>query len=152
MPGPSRPDKKWQPPGAASALATAKAPTPLLDRDAVYLFNEGRNFQAYDLLGAHLLAPRHKGGGPAAGDGTRFAVWAPNAGGGVGRARRQRLAAGADALGAQGLRDLGGVLPGVGAGTLYKYRIDPAAGRPRDKADPFAFGTEMPPLDRLGGH
>ena len=37
--------------------------------DALYLFNEGRNFQAYRLLGAH----------PAEG-GTVFRVWAPNAG------------------------------------------------------------------------
>ena len=36
--------------------------------DALYLFNEGRNFQAYRLLGAH----------PADG-GTVFRVWAPNA-------------------------------------------------------------------------
>ncbi|MEN9476904.1 MAG: hypothetical protein RLZZ300_1045, partial [Pseudomonadota bacterium] len=36
---------------------------------ALYLFNEGSNFQAYRLLGAHV------------GDmGTVFRVWAPNAG------------------------------------------------------------------------
>ena len=36
--------------------------------DALYLFNEGRNYQAYRLLGAHA--------GEA---GTLFRVWAPNA-------------------------------------------------------------------------
>ena len=37
--------------------------------DALYLFNEGRNHQAYRLLGAHVDAA-----------GTTFRVWAPNAG------------------------------------------------------------------------
>ena len=37
--------------------------------DELYLFNEGRNFQAYRLLGAHLTKA-----------GTVFRVWAPNAG------------------------------------------------------------------------
>ena len=37
--------------------------------DALYLFNEGRNNQAYRLLGAHADV-----------SGTTFRVWAPNAG------------------------------------------------------------------------
>jgi len=147
MAGASRPDDKWQPPGAVSSLAHSKAPTPLLDPGAVYLFNEGRNFQAYDLLGAHLLAPGHKGGGgPGGGGGTRFAVWAPNAAAVSVVHDGNGWVPGADALAPQGSSGIwAGVLPGVGAGTVYKYRIDPAAARSREKADPFAFGTEMPP-------
>ena len=38
----------------------------------LYLFNEGTNFRAYDMLGAH---PYEKDGKK----GFRFAVWAPNA-------------------------------------------------------------------------
>src|SRR5579884_2402082 len=40
--------------------------------DDLYLFNEGRNYRAYNQLGAHLA----KFNGEA---GTSFSVWAPNA-------------------------------------------------------------------------
>jgi 1,4-alpha-glucan branching enzyme len=41
-----------------------------LDDSVLYLFNEGRQFQLYEHLGAHLLSD---------GTGARLAVWAPNA-------------------------------------------------------------------------
>jgi 1,4-alpha-glucan branching enzyme len=51
--------------------------------DELYLFNEGRNFQAYRLLGAHLTKA-----------GTVFRVWAPNARQCLGGRRFQWLARG----------------------------------------------------------
>src|SRR6185437_6317642 len=43
-----------------------------LSKDDLYLFNEGRNYRAYNQLGAH---PATHEGEP----GTLFGVWAPNA-------------------------------------------------------------------------
>ena len=36
-------------------------------------------------------------------------------------------------------------VPGVGAGTLYKFRIYPVSGTGVNKADPLAFAAEVPP-------
>src|SRR4051794_14215232 len=44
----------------------------LLTAEDLHLFNEGTHYRAYDKLGAHL-APGGQG------QGTHFAVWAPNA-------------------------------------------------------------------------
>jgi len=112
--------------------------TPALDPDALYLFNEGRQFQLYDHLGAHLLA------GDA---GARFAVWSPNAEAVSVRHDGNGWTPGADALSPQG--DSGvwtAELAGVSAGTRYKYHIVSRAGPARDKSDPLAFGSEQPPL------
>jgi 1,4-alpha-glucan branching enzyme len=109
-----------------------------VDPKAVYLFNEGRLFQLYDHLGAHLL----EGGG-----GARFAVWAPNARSVSVRHDGNGWTPDADMLAPLG--DSGvwaGEIAGVPAGTRYKYHIVPRLGAPRDKADPLAFGTEVPPL------
>ncbi|MFZ0173744.1 MAG: 1,4-alpha-glucan branching protein GlgB [Acidimicrobiales bacterium] len=109
-----------------------------VDPDALYLFNEGRQFQLYDHLGAHLLA---------GGAGGRFAVWAPNAEAVSVRHDGNGWTAGADVLQPQG--DSGvwsGQVDGVPVGTRYKYHIVSRSGAVGDKADPLAFGTEQPPL------
>ena len=106
----------------------------LLSDQDLYLFNEG----THTTLGEHLGAHPMEAGGAA---GTSFAVWAPKAravsvvgdfnGWAAGAATRWRPRA------SSGIWE--GFVPGVGAGTLYKYHVV-ASDRARcDKADPFAL-------------
>ena len=92
------------------------------------------------MLGAHV---RHYEGGIS---GTSFAVWAPGARGvrvkadfnnWDGREHPMRQ------LGQSGVWEL--FVPGVGSGTQYKYVIFGADNEWREKADPMAFYTEVPP-------
>src|SRR5687767_5901517 len=112
----------------------ADRPVALTGHD-LYLFREGTHSRLYDKLGAHVL-----------GDGTQFAVWAPNAGqvsvigdfnGWDPRANPMR---GSDA----------GIWTAKIAeakhGSVYKYHVVSKDGNYRaDKADPYAFRCEMPP-------
>jgi 1,4-alpha-glucan branching enzyme len=75
-----------------------------------------------------------------------FVVWAPNArgvsvvgdfNGWDGRAHPLH------SLGASGLWER--FVPGISAGTCYKYEIQPQQGPPFTKADPFALAAEHPP-------
>jgi 1,4-alpha-glucan branching enzyme len=103
----------------------------------LYLFNEGRHFELYDHLGAHLTP---------GGTGARFGVWAPNAAAVSVLHDGNGWTPGSDRLEPQGSSGIwAGVIEGMTPGTRYKYRIEPRHGRPRDKADPFAFRTEEPP-------
>ncbi len=78
--------------------------------------------------------------------GTSFAVWAPNA-----RAVRvvgdfnhwQGATHAMRTLGSSGVWEL--FVPGVGAGARYKFEILGRDGHWREKADPLAKGTELPP-------
>jgi 1,4-alpha-glucan branching enzyme len=104
-----------------------------------FLLAEGTHARLYDKLGAHVTpGPR-----PA----TRFAVWAPNA---------ERVDVVGDwndwREGQVPLRLIGqtgvwqGTVDGLGVGHRYKYRIHSRyGGYTVDKADPFAFATELPP-------
>src|ERR1039458_6024166 len=124
------------PPTRARRAANPIAPG--IDPDALYLFNEGRQFQLYDHLGAHLLA---------GGKGARFAVWAPNAVSVSVVHDGNGWTAGADVLSPQGSSGVwSGEITGMPTGTRYKYHIVPRTGGARLKADPVAFGTEPPPL------
>ncbi|MEO8223304.1 MAG: 1,4-alpha-glucan branching protein GlgB [Gammaproteobacteria bacterium] len=112
---------------------------PLLDPDQVSAFNGGHHNAAHHLLGAHAA---RVDGIP----GTRFAVWAPNAGrvsvvGDFnrwdGRCHPMRV------RGATGVWEL--FLPGLAEG-LYKYEIrNRHSGALRLKTDPFAREYEMRP-------
>lgn len=103
----------------------------------------GRHERLWEALGAHVRSYDTPGG---AVEGTSFAVWAPNARGirvigdfngwdGRGHAMRS--------LGSSGIWEL--FVPGVGTGACYKFRILGADGNWQEKADPMAFGTELPP-------
>ncbi|MHB8458211.1 MAG: 1,4-alpha-glucan branching protein GlgB [Acidimicrobiales bacterium] len=110
---------------------------PALAPQDLYLFNEGRYFQAYERLGAHV---------DKSGDRTAFAVWAPNAESVSVIHDGNRWTPGVDVLQPQSSSGVWATeVSGVGPGTRYKFRIEPRAGRPRDKADPFAFAAECPP-------
>ncbi len=114
-------------------------PFVLSDQD-VYLFNEGNNYRLYEKMGAH---PTTVDGV----EGTHFAVWAPNA--------REvfvmgdfngwsRSAAPLKPRGNSGI--WAGFVPGVVEGQNYKYRVVSRYNNyEAEKADPFAFASEVPP-------
>ena len=120
--------------------ATEKLPASALTDLDLYLFNEGTHFRLYEKLGAHPAGAR-----PA--DGTHFAVWAPNAEAVsvIGdwndwTPERDRLAP----RGSSGIFE--GTVAPARPGERYKYRVRSRLGGTEvDKADPFAFRTEVPP-------
>jgi 1,4-alpha-glucan branching enzyme len=95
------------------------------------------------VLGAHVRTYDTPGGAVT---GTSFAVWAPNA-------RGVRVTGDFDfwsgaalpmrSLGSSGVWEL--FVPDVVDGARYKYKILGADSQWRDKADPMAFATEIPP-------
>ncbi|MDX1631738.1 MAG: 1,4-alpha-glucan branching protein GlgB [Thermoanaerobaculia bacterium] len=97
-------------------------------------FREGRHFGLFRRLGCQL----DEGG-------ARFAVWAPNA-------RRVSVIGDwndwgpdADPLEAGEAGVWWGWRPGVEKGARYKFRVEGADGRPRDKTDPFALYAQVAP-------
>jgi hypothetical protein len=114
-----------------------------------HLLAEGTHARLYQRLGAHVTGARPASDGqPARPAGTQFAVWAPNA---------ERV----DVVGdwtdwhpaGRPLEEIGstgvwqGFAEGVAAGHHYKYRIRSRyGGYTVDKADPFAFASELPPM------
>jgi 1,4-alpha-glucan branching enzyme len=116
---------------------------PTLGELDLHLIHEGRHEQLWRVLGAHLRSYQTPMGEVR---GTSFAVWAPNARGvrvvgdfnfWDGRAHPMR------SLGFAGVWEL--FVPDVGEGTRYKYEICGPDGYWRQKADPLAFATEVPP-------
>ncbi|MGH3342657.1 MAG: 1,4-alpha-glucan branching protein GlgB [Carbonactinosporaceae bacterium] len=117
-------------------------PSTLGDLD-IHLIAEGRHEELWRVLGGHVRT-LDTPAGPTAG--TSFAVWAPNAhevrvvgdfNAWDGRAHPMR------ARGEGGIWEL--FVAGVGEGTRYKYEICGSDGGWRQKADPLAFATEVPP-------
>jgi 1,4-alpha-glucan branching enzyme len=116
---------------------------PTLGEVDLHLVGEGRHERLWDVLGAHVRSYDTMSGAVT---GTSFAVWAPTArgvrvtgdfDGWTGYAHPMR------SLGGSGVWEL--FVPGIGAGTRYKFRILGADGRWREKSDPLAFATEVPP-------
>ena len=112
---------------------------PITDDD-VFLFNEGSHFRLYEKLGAHIQSREGE-------EGVFFAVWAPDA---------ERVSVIGDFNGwnrtGHPLRPRGeagiwqGFIPGLGQGTAYKYYVQSRYnGYKVEKADPFAFFSEVPP-------
>jgi 1,4-alpha-glucan branching enzyme len=104
-----------------------------------HLIAEGRHEELWRVLGAHVREIGQS-------TGASFAVWAPNALGvrvsgdfnyWDGRAFPMR------SLGSSGVWEL--FVPGVTEGARYKYAVCGADGVWRDKADPLATATELPP-------
>jgi len=113
----------------------------LTERD-IYHFREGSHFRAYEKLGAH---PHRGAGAPARG--THFAVWAPNASAVSVVGDFNGWQRGAAPLAPR--PDSSGIWEGAVAtaqpGALYKYHVQSRLGSAADKADPYAFRTEVPP-------
>jgi len=111
-----------------------------LTDDDVFLFNEGNHFRLYDKLGAHPMTHQET-------QGTYFAVWAPDAEHVFVMGDFNGWDKGSHALRPKAQSGIWeGFVPGVGKGDRYKFHI---ASRFRgyrvDKADPFAFCSEVPP-------
>jgi 1,4-alpha-glucan branching enzyme len=113
---------------------------PTLGEVDLHLIGEGRHEKLWHVLGAHV---RHFDGGIT---GTSFAVWAPNARGvrvmgdwnfWDAKAHPMR------SLGSSGVWEI--FIPEIGAGTRYKFQILGADSVWREKADPMARRTEVPP-------
>src|SRR6202521_49087 len=117
----------------------------MLTAHDIYLFREGTHGRLYQGMGCHLVG---KGGGEGGASGASFAVWAPNA---------SRISVVGEFNGwestahpMQARADGSGVwerfVPGVERGQTYKYRVVSAHGASAvDKADPYAFFTEVAP-------
>ncbi len=114
-------------------------PYQLSDFD-LHLMAEGRHYDTYEKLGAHLKAVNGIAG-------VNFAVWAPSA-------RRVSLVTDFNAWdgrmhpmrprGSSGIWEL--FIPGIGEGTIYKYEITGPAGSLLPlKSDPYAFRSELRP-------
>ena len=109
----------------------------------LHLFAEGRHERLWEVLGAH---PRSFTTADGVVAGVSFAVWAPNAKG-VALIGEFNGWNGNDApmrvLGSSGVWEL--FWPGFPPDGLYKFRVHGADDLVTDRADPFAFGTEIPP-------
>ncbi|HVX44699.1 MAG TPA: 1,4-alpha-glucan branching protein GlgB [Mycobacteriales bacterium] len=108
-----------------------------------HLISEGRHERLWDVLGAHVRR-YDTSSGPV--EGVSFAVWAPNA-------RGVRVTGDFEFWGARAypMRSMGATgvweifIPGVRAGSRYKFHILGRDSVWRQKADPMAFHTEVPP-------
>jgi 1,4-alpha-glucan branching enzyme len=113
--------------------------TRFISDDDIFLFNEGSHLSLGRLLGAHVCTLDGV-------EGTRFAVWAPNA---------NRVSVIGDFNGWTRHEDdltprassgiWQGFIPGIGHLTSYKFHIDGPYGYSVDKADPVAWHAETPP-------
>jgi 1,4-alpha-glucan branching enzyme len=104
-----------------------------------YLFGSGNHWKLYEKLGAHPRRVQDQ-------QGVNFALWAPNAQSiqvvgdfnhwdGRAHTMRKQIPSGVWEL----------FVPNVQTGMNYKYRVRSLDGRVIDKADPFAFYSEVPP-------
>jgi 1,4-alpha-glucan branching enzyme len=112
---------------------------PQLSDFDLHLFGEGNHYSIYYKLGAHPTVLDGL-------DGTRFAVWAPNAErvsivGPFNLWDGRRHAMQGRAL--SGIWEL--FIPGVGPGTAYKYEVRTRSGRTFLKADPYGFAMQLRP-------
>lgn len=106
----------------------------------IHLFRSGTHYHLYRKLGAHSVSF----------DGVKgvlFSVWAPNA-------RRVSVTGDFNGWSKDSHRmhprhDSSGIwelfIPGIADGAVYKYHIESGSGYAVDKADPFAFYSEIPP-------
>lgn len=107
--------------------------------DFCYLFHEGKNYRAYEVLGAHLTSKDNK-------KGVQFTVWAPNA-------KKVRIIGDfnqwngekyeMEKLKKVGLWTL--FIPDLTEGNLYKYEIITDENKIKHKADPYGFSSEKRP-------
>ncbi|MCP1387301.1 1,4-alpha-glucan branching protein GlgB [Corynebacterium sp. TA-R-1] len=116
---------------------------PTLSSFDLHLISEGRHERLWDVLGANERTYTTAMGEVS---GTAFAVWAPNA---------QGVAVVGDfcewnanqypmrSLGSTGVWEI--FIPGIGAGTAYKFAVQTSDGVRVDKADPLAKQTMAPP-------
>ena len=106
----------------------------------LYLFHQGTNYHAYEMLGAHFVTREGKSG-------VRFALWAPHA---------KSVSVVGDFNGwdtrVNPMEKIGDgeiwqvFIEGLSQGDIYKYAIEPQWGGPHImKADPYGFYAEKKP-------
>ncbi|MBV9229353.1 MAG: 1,4-alpha-glucan branching protein GlgB [Chloroflexi bacterium] len=133
------------PPGSESEQATnveidQQAPSIFSEFD-LYLFGQGKHYHLYDKMGAH---PRTVHGI----DGVNFAVWAPNARAVsvIGDFNNWNRSANPMHLRHNDLGVWECFVPGLQAGTLYKYAVYSRYNNYSvDKTDPYGFAMELRP-------
>ncbi|MBO5291650.1 MAG: 1,4-alpha-glucan branching protein GlgB [Lachnospiraceae bacterium] len=112
---------------------------PIISKKDTQKFNAGTHYEAYRMLGAHLMTVDGVAG-------VHFAVWAPNAqrvsvvgdfNDWDGRAHQMRR------LWDSGIFEL--FIPGITEGSIYKFEIKVKGGLTYLKADPYAFGQQLRP-------
>ncbi|MFT8394597.1 1,4-alpha-glucan branching protein GlgB [Propionibacterium sp.] len=107
-------------------------------------FHSGGDTEAWRRLGAHTVTVHDDERGDL--EGTRFAVWAPNA-------QRVQLIGdfnwwqGDDMELIPGSGVWGLWKEGIGPGTKYKFKIQDREGYWHEKFDPYAFRGELPPYN-----
>jgi len=115
--------------------------TPVLGEQDMYYFSQGKHYELYKKMGAHLIELDGV-------KGVSFAVWAPNAkrvsvigefNNWDGRIYPMR------SMGATGVWEI--FIPGLQEGQLYKYEIKTKTDELRIKTDPFAFLMELRPAN-----
>ena len=107
----------------------------------VHLINEGRHERLWQALGAHVVAA---GAGNEAG--VAFRVWAPDALEVQVRGDFNAWDGGRNPLSQVGTSGVWeAFVPGIGSGESYKFYLRGVDGEWRDKADPMAYYTEIPP-------
>lgn len=106
----------------------------------IYLFKEGTHTALYKFLGSHHITYDNR-------EGILFAVWAPNAQSvsvmgdfNNWNSSSHKLSQRWDSSGIWE-----GFIPNVPENTYYKYAIITSDGKLLEKADPFAFFSEIPP-------
>ncbi|MGI8867930.1 MAG: 1,4-alpha-glucan branching protein GlgB [Mycobacteriales bacterium] len=116
---------------------------PTLGDVDLHLIGEGRHERLWDVLGAHV---RRYDTAAGTVQGVSFAVWAPSARGVsvIGEfSYWKRGGHPMRSLGSSGVWEL--FIPGLGAGTKYRFAVLGADSVWREKADPMAFASEPPP-------
>lgn len=125
--------------GEASINRDPYSFTPLLGEVDLHLFNEGTHYEIHKKLGAHTVMVDGA-------TGVRFAVWGPNA---------RRVSVIGDfnqwdgrrhmmrSLGQSGVWEL--FVPGLDKNAIYKYEIKAQNGDIFNKADPFAYASQLRP-------
>src|SRR4030065_1083709 len=113
-------------------------PQILTDFD-LHLLGEGTHYKNYEKLGAHVREVKGV-------NGVHFAVWAPNAEAASvighfnkwdGNSHKMRM------LGSSGIWGI--LKPGLSEGEIYKFNIKSKSGEGLEKADPYAFSSEIRP-------
>ena len=104
-----------------------------------YFFHQGTNYEVYKSMGAHLTTENKV-------KGTRFAVWAPHA---------REVSVITDVTGwkneypmeqtHEGIWEV--FIKGLTSGAAYRYVITGPDGLKREKSDPYAFRTQLRPLN-----
>jgi len=105
----------------------------------LHLIGEGTHYKNYEKLGAHVREVKGV-------NGVHFAVWAPNAEAVSvigdfnkwdGNSHKMRM------LGSSGIWEI--FIPGLSEGEIYKFNIKSKSGEVLEKADPYAFSSEIRP-------